>query len=438
MLVQRLFRQAGVFLGQGEGFTAQEFAHGQCALVVGQGELAEKLAVVEADRRRVRDAEAVIHGVDPRPHRRAEAHRAWLAGGVKFATGEHMRVQVPAGIADGDDFAVSGGILGGKYLVPAFADNFASAHDHGAEWAAVSAAHTGAGEFDGPPHERFVCHHADPPQSGALGKDGDSPLASGVGAKKHRGMLEICIDGVASARAAEAGGADRVELCANLPEGGVTPSAGMIRGVRGSFSGGLMVIIRPRGYDFLYSDDELEVMLHDIQVARELGADGVVIGCLTADGRVDRERCARLIEAAGSLDVTFHRAFDMTRDLFEAMADIRELGVRRILTSGGCADVPMGVPVIAELVRRAAGGMSLMPGGGVTPDNLTDIMTATGVQEIHLSARHAVRGGMTFQNPGCGMGAYSAADEYGWREASEALIRQAKQGLNDALNCRLA
>ena len=142
-------------------------------------------------------------------------------------------------------------------------------------------------------------------------------------------MLEICIDGMASARAALAGGADRVELCANLPEGGTTPSAGMIRAVRSAFPGGLMVIIRPRGYDFLYSEDELEVMLHDVCVARELGADGVVIGCLTAEGCVDAARCQRLLDAAGSMDVTFHRAFDMTRDLGEALEDILALEIGR-------------------------------------------------------------------------------------------------------------
>lgn len=246
-------------------------------------------------------------------------------------------------------------------------------------------------------------------------------------------MLEICIDGVASAKAARTGGADRVELCANLPEGGTTPSAGMIRAVRNAFSGGLMVIIRPRGYDFLYSEDEMEVMLHDIRTARDLGADGVVIGCLTPDGRVDRERCARLAEAAGPLDLTFHRAFDMARDLPEALEDIAGLGIRRILSSGGKADVPAGAEVLADLVKRAAGRVSLMPGGGVTEDNLADIVRATGVREIHLSARRPVRGGMIFLNRDCFMGTFSKADEYSWREAGAEKIRLAKQRLAEVL-----
>lgn len=246
-------------------------------------------------------------------------------------------------------------------------------------------------------------------------------------------MLEICIDGVASAKAAAVGGADRVELCANLPEGGTTPSAGIIRTVRAVFPRGLMVMIRPRGYDFLYSDDEMIAMVHDIRVARELGADGVVIGCLTAEGRVDKERCARLIEAAGPLDITFHRALDMTRDLSEALEDIIGLGIRRVLSSGGKPDVPSGAGILANLVKQAAGRISIMPGGGVTEDNIAEIVKATGVTEAHLSARDTVRGGMAFRNPDCSMGAFSKPNEYEWREASAEKVRLAKQRMTEAL-----
>ena len=239
-------------------------------------------------------------------------------------------------------------------------------------------------------------------------------------------MLEICLDGIVSAEAAAAAGADRVELCANLPEGGTTPSAGMIRAVRAAFPRGLMVIIRPRGYDFLYSDSEMAAMLDDIRMARDLGADGVVIGCLTADGRVDMDRGQRLIAAAGALDITFHRAFDMTRNLGEAMEDIIALGIKRILTSGGQPDVPAGIPTLTELVKQATGRVSIMPGGGVTEDNLGDIVRATGVTEIHLSARHPVRGGMIYLNPRCSMGSFSQTNEYEWRVASVEKIRLAK------------
>jgi len=246
-------------------------------------------------------------------------------------------------------------------------------------------------------------------------------------------MLEICIDSVASARAAAEGGADRVELCANLPEGGTTPSAGMIRVVRSVFTGGLMVIIRPRGYDFLYSEDEMEVMLHDIETARSLGDDGVVIGCLTADAQVDTKRCKRLIAAAGPLDITFHRAFDMTRDRSEALESIIGLGIKRVLSSGGQPDVPAGISQLAELVKQATGRASIMPGGGVTENNIGEIVRATGVREIHLSARHGVRGGMTWFNPHCSMGSFSKEDEYGWRETSVEIVRMAKESLTDVL-----
>ena len=249
-------------------------------------------------------------------------------------------------------------------------------------------------------------------------------------------MLEICIDSIASAHAAAAGGADRVELCSNLPEGGTSPSAGLIRVVRSVFAGRLMVMIRPRGYDFLYSEPEMEAMLHDIQTARQLGADGVVIGCLTADAQVDVERCKRLITAAETMDVTFHRAFDMARDTGEALEAIIGLGIRRILSSGAQPDVPAGISQLAALVRQASGRTSLMPGGGVTEKNIGEIVRATGVSEIHLSARHRVRGGMKWLNPNCSMGSFSGEDEYSWRETSQQLVASAKQALTEAIRAR--
>ena len=246
-------------------------------------------------------------------------------------------------------------------------------------------------------------------------------------------MLEICIDSVASARAAAIGGADRVELCANLPEGGTTPSAGMIRAVRSVFAGPFMVIIRPRGYDFLYSADEVQVMLHDIRVARESGADGIVIGCLTTDGRVDTKLCERLISAAGEMDITFHRGFDMSRDFGEALEDIISLGIKRILTSGGKPDALIGISVLSNLVRQSAGRASIMPGGGITETNLARILQSTGAREIHFSARESVRSAMQFQNPNCSMGTFSKDHEYEWREASAGKIQLAKKILSTHL-----
>jgi len=246
-------------------------------------------------------------------------------------------------------------------------------------------------------------------------------------------MLEICIDGVGSARAAAAGGADRVELCANLPDGGTTPSIGMIRAVRRVFGGGVMVIIRPRGGDFLYNEDEVGVMLEEIRAAREAGADGVVIGCLCADGTVDRELCGRLREAAGPLDVTFHRAFDMSRDPGEALEAIVGLGIGRILTSGGAADVPRGLEAIGGVVRQAGGRVSIMPGGGVTPGNLAGVVGATGVREIHLSARSERESAMAHRNEGCWMGDFTRGREYKLKEADVGKVRAAREALDGAV-----
>ena len=251
-----------------------------------------------------------------------------------------------------------------------------------------------------------------------------------MGAHSVAPVLEICVDSVASALAAAAGGADRLELCANLPEGGTTPSAGLIRTVRAVFPGRLMVLIRPRGYDFLYSQPEMNAMLHDIVTARTLGADGVVIGCLTQEGRIDVVRCRQLIAAAVGLDITFHRAFDMSRDLAEGLEDVTGLGIRRILTSGGQADVIRGSAIIADLVGRAGERITVMPGGGVTHENLAEIVRATGVREVHLSARQAVRSSMLHRNENCGMGVYSQAHEYEWRETSAEYVRLARQALN--------
>jgi copper homeostasis protein len=246
-------------------------------------------------------------------------------------------------------------------------------------------------------------------------------------------MLEICIDSVASARAAAEGGADRVELCAALPEGGTTPSAGMIEQVREVFPGKLMVIIRPRGYDFLFDADEHVVMRRDVRIARAAGADGIVIGCLRANGTVDEENCRALIDAASGLDVTFHRAFDMSRDLHEALRTLHDLGIRRVLSSGGQADVPAGAAILRDLLTNAPTDMVIMPGGGITPENLAAVLEATKAREVHLSAREGVTSGMLHRNPGCHMGDFTRGDEYTWRVASAASIRRCREILDPHL-----
>jgi copper homeostasis protein len=235
--------------------------------------------------------------------------------------------------------------------------------------------------------------------------------------------IEICIDSVEGMAAALQGGAGRVELCADLLSGGTTPSAGMIRHVRTQSRLGLMVIIRPRGGDFLYSDLELDVMLDDIRTAAQLGADGVVIGCLRADGRVDLDRNARLIDAARPLAVTFHRAFDLTPDPRQALEDLVCLGADRVLTSGQEAGAFEGRERIAELQRQAAGRIIVMPGGGITPDNVGRIIEATGVTEVHLSARREVESGATYRNDRVRLGGTSLCPEYRRQATDPAVVR---------------
>ncbi len=244
-------------------------------------------------------------------------------------------------------------------------------------------------------------------------------------------LVEICIDSVEGAIAAQAGGAQRVELCADLLEGGITPSAGMITQVRKRISLALNVIIRPRGADFLYSEHELVVMAHDIQVAKDLGADGVVIGMLTAEGAIDSARTARLLDLARPLPVTFHRAFDMTRDPFAALDTLIDLGVDRLLTSGQQPTALAGLTLIKQLVERAAGRIVIMPGGGIDENNVGQIVAETAVSEVHFSARRLVHSGMNFRNPQVFMGGTSIPEEFAWKVTNAERVRRIIERLRD-------
>ena len=223
--------------------------------------------------------------------------------------------------------------------------------------------------------------------------------------------FEICANSVASCIAAQEGGADRVELCSGIPEGGTTPSFGMIRKARASIDIALNVIIRPRGGDFLYSEDELEEMIHDIRIAEELGADGLVFGCLTKEGNIDKRAMSILMEAAGSLPVTFHRAFDHSAVPLKALEDIIELGCARILTSGCRPTALEGADLLAQLVEKAGDRIIIMPGCGVKESNIAEIARLSGAREFHFSAREPVESGMIFRNPEVAMG--SEDDPYG-------------------------
>ena len=229
----------------------------------------------------------------------------------------------------------------------------------------------------------------------------------------QRSKIEICANSVESAVKAQEGGAYRVELCAGIPEGGTTPSFGDIRMARQLLqSTKLHVIIRPRGGDFLYSPLELEIMLHDIKVARQLGADGVVFGCLTAEGNVDIPAMKMLMNAVGDMNVTFHRAFDMCQNPQEALEQIISLGCSRILTSGQEPNAVKGIPLLKELVKQADGRIIIMPGCGVNPSNILHIAEETGASEFHFSGRSTYESGMIYRNPNVSMGGTVKIEEY--------------------------
>ena len=236
-------------------------------------------------------------------------------------------------------------------------------------------------------------------------------------------VLEVCIDSVEAAIAAQQGGAHRVELCANLLEGGTTPSAGTIQLARRSVDIDVNVIIRPRGGDFCYTPVEFEVMKLDIETAKAAGANGVVIGILTEDGSVDRERTRELVELARPLSVTFHRAFDMTRDPYQALETLIELGVDRVLTTGQESSVLEGLDVITDLVEKAGERIIIMPGGGITERNFKKIVESSGVVEVHFLAPATRESPMTYRNPNCFMGGELRPPEFSLAVTDPTLVK---------------
>lgn len=216
--------------------------------------------------------------------------------------------------------------------------------------------------------------------------------------------IEICANSVASCLQAQQGGAYRVELCAGIPEGGTTPSYGEIAVARELLNIKLNIIIRPRGGDFLYSDVEHQAMLHDIEMAKKLGVDGVVIGCLTADGKIDMVRNKELMDAAKGMSVTFHRAFDMCEDPYESLEQIIALGCDTLLTSGQRSTAIEGISLLTELVNKAAGRIVIMPGSGVNEDNIAQLAQETKATEFHFSAREPIDSKMVYRNPNLKMG----------------------------------
>jgi copper homeostasis protein len=210
-------------------------------------------------------------------------------------------------------------------------------------------------------------------------------------------LLEIAAGSLACALAAQAGGADRIELCGSLAEGGITPSHGVLAVVRERVRLPVHVLIRPRPGDFLYADEELEAMRRDVETCVKLGFDGVVIGALDVDGRID-PRCRELVSAAGVLAVTFHRAFDASADLTRSLEEVIALGCERVLTSGGCATALAGCDVIAQLVHRAAGRIRIMAGAGLRACHVAEVARRSQADELHGSARTVVASQMRHRN----------------------------------------
>lgn len=237
-------------------------------------------------------------------------------------------------------------------------------------------------------------------------------------------LVEACVATVASALAAESAGAGRLELCGDLVEGGITPSLGMLARVRERVTLPIHVLIRPRGGDFLFDGDESEVMLRDISTARTAGADGVVIGALDREGRIDTGLTRRLAGAARPMAMTFHRAFDLARDPGEALDTLIGLGIERLLTSGQAQSALRGAATIAALVRQAGGRITIMAGGGINEANAARVVNETGVTEIHVGATGFLESAMEFRRDHVFMGKPYQPDEYRRVETDAERVRE--------------
>jgi len=239
--------------------------------------------------------------------------------------------------------------------------------------------------------------------------------------------IEIVVYNIASAMKAEEGGADRIELCDNPGDGGTTPSYGTIQLVRQNVSLDVFVMIRPRGGDFCYSSYEFHAMKRDISQSQKLSVDGFVFGILNPDGTIDKKRCKELVKQARPLKVTCHRAFDMTRDPFEALEDCIEVGFDRILTSGQQGQALLGAALIGELIKKANGRIVIMPGSGVNEDTVTEIISKSRAREIHFSGTAFSESEMTFRNPHiAGMGS-DEGSEFKLRTVDPRRIRKIRE-----------
>jgi copper homeostasis protein len=245
--------------------------------------------------------------------------------------------------------------------------------------------------------------------------------------------LEICVDSIESAITAEIAGADRVELCSSLSEGGTTPGYGLITSVRNNLTIGLHVLIRPRGSDFLYSDLEYDIMRRDIEMCGESGVNGVVLGILNAKGRIDVDRTAKLIQLAHPMTVTFHRAFDMCHDPVKSLDDIIASGASRLLTSGQRNSAIDGAELIGRLVEKSGSRLIVMAGGGITDSNIEQIVRQTKAREYHLTGRKIIQSEMTFRKEGVSMSGDPAVSEFTRKVADREVIENTVRKLNNLL-----
>ncbi|XP_035124649.1 copper homeostasis protein cutC homolog isoform X2 [Callithrix jacchus] len=274
-------------------------------------------------------------------------------------------------------------------------------------------------------------------RQGASSERKRARIPSGKAGAANGFLMEVCVDSVESAVNAERGGADRIELCSGLSEGGTTPSMGVLQVVKQSVQIPVFVMIRPRGGDFLYSDREIEVMKADIRLAKLYGADGLVFGALTEDGHIDKE-----LSICRPLPVTFHRAFDMVHDPMAALETLLTLGFERVLTSGCDSSALEGLPLIKRLIEQAKGRIVVMPGitwdaklhkkllsqeadsgGGITDKNLQRILEGSGATEFHCSARSTRDSGMKFRNLSVAMGVSLSCSEYSLKVADVTKVR---------------
>ena len=241
-------------------------------------------------------------------------------------------------------------------------------------------------------------------------------------------ILEVCVDSVESAVNAELGGADRLELCGDLVVGGVTPSLALYERIREKDDLPIHVLLRPRFGDFLYSEEEMEVLLRQAKLFSEAGADNLVIGCLTPDGRLDLEAMKRIMDAANGTPINLHRAFDMCRDLDEALEDAKKLGVVSILTSGGCASAKEGVKVLDHL-KANAGDIDIMAGAGMNAQNIKFMLNTSSLTSFHMSGKKVLESKMQYRNPNVNMG-LPTLSEYEIIQTDVAEIRAAKLVMN--------